>query len=217
MSDTATPEDLKKAYQLGISNAKYELRLSQLTEKLGLSKVKATAVIQKLVQSKAASAPRQEGSDYIIGVRDQELALRLRKIDSNETYLAYCAVESSGTAGAGSRDVMKFVNDRLAGKGQVTSQAITKALKYLEVDRIIKQIKSIQNKQKKLYIVSNIEADTSVVGGAFYKDGEFDDELVENYRERILTYISSHGNASQKSILAFVKSSGFRVVRFLVG
>lgn len=54
-----------------------------------------------------------------------------------------------------------------------------------------------------------------MVGGVFYRDGEFDTQLVESYRERILHYVSNHSNAPLKSVIAFLKSSGFREVRMI--
>lgn len=155
------PEDLKKAYQLGLSNPKAELTIAQIVEKFEFTKEKARNVLNKLVQTRAASPPRNDAGsgDLVVRVREQDLALRLRNLQSVEAYLVFCIVENSGTAGIGSRDLTRGVNDRIqqAGKPPMPPQNLNKALKQLEADKIIKQIKSIHHKGRKMYIVADLE------------------------------------------------------------
>eukprot|EP01053_Blabericola_migrator_P000207 Blabericola_migrator_1__206@NODE_1054_length_5578_cov_25_802395_g596_i1_p2_GENE_NODE_1054_length_5578_cov_25_802395_g596_i1NODE_1054_length_5578_cov_25_802395_g596_i1_p2_ORF_typecomplete_len364_score64_51RNA_pol_Rpc34/PF05158_12/1_1e40_NODE_1054_length_5578_cov_25_802395_g596_i138014892 len=214
MSDVVTPDDLKKAYSMGTSNPRKELSLLAMIAEMEITHEKATGIMTRLVQTKAATPIRRvpNTNDCICNIREYDLVKKLQEIKDGETYLVYTCVEEIGSAGISTRDLSRSVNDKLNKRGvaQLDTARINKCLKLLEASKVIKQIKSIHHKGRKLYIVANLEADTSVVGGVFYRQGEFDEELVEGYRDRILQFVTSHGSAKFSDIVGFVKSSGFR-------
>eukprot|EP01054_Gregarina_sp_Poly1_P001813 Gregarina_sp_Poly_1__1812@NODE_1470_length_4059_cov_108_392034_g974_i0_p2_GENE_NODE_1470_length_4059_cov_108_392034_g974_i0NODE_1470_length_4059_cov_108_392034_g974_i0_p2_ORF_typecomplete_len223_score30_63RNA_pol_Rpc34/PF05158_12/1_2e33Bblock_TFIIIC/PF04182_12/2_2e02Bblock_TFIIIC/PF04182_12/3_NODE_1470_length_4059_cov_108_392034_g974_i032173885 len=217
MTDLITADDLKKAFSMGSANPRRELSLSAMMQEMEITHEKATAIMTRLVQTKAATPIRrvENQNDCLVNIREYDLVKKLQEIKIAETYLVYTCIEEAGSTGASTRDLGRSVSDKLSkrGKPPMDTALINKSLKSLEQSKIIKQIKSIHHKGRKIYIVANLEADTSVVGGVFYRQGEFDDELVESYRDRIMQFVTSHGNAKLSDIIGFVKSSGFREVR----
>ena len=57
---------------------------------------------------------------------------------------SYQAIQRAGTSGAWARDIRRETNIQL--------QALNKVFKALESRRLIKQVKSVNNKSKKMYM-----------------------------------------------------------------
>eukprot|EP01057_Protomagalhaensia_wolfi_P005283 Protomagalhaensia_wolfi_Nauph_80__5282@NODE_570_length_2273_cov_537_094897_g426_i0_p2_GENE_NODE_570_length_2273_cov_537_094897_g426_i0NODE_570_length_2273_cov_537_094897_g426_i0_p2_ORF_typecomplete_len225_score36_03RNA_pol_Rpc34/PF05158_12/2_6e37TrmB/PF01978_19/5_8TrmB/PF01978_19/13Tic110/PF16940_5/0_075NECFESHC/PF16621_5/2_2e02NECFESHC/PF16621_5/6_4_NODE_570_length_2273_cov_537_094897_g426_i015642238 len=216
MTDIVTPDELKKAYSMGASNPRKELSLQALMQELEIPHEKASGIMTRLVQTKAATPIRKVGSsnDMVVNIREFDLVKKLQEIKSPEAYLVFTCVEEVGSVGIATKELSRSINDKLTKRGRppLDTTIVNKSIKSLEQTKIIKQIKSIHHKGRKIYIVANLEADVSVIGGVFYRDGEFDDELVNSYRDRIMQFVTSHGSAKFSDILGFLKSSGFREV-----
>lgn len=107
------------------------------------------------------------------------------------------------------------------------SHVIQRAVKNLsDQKKLIKPLKSIHQKNRKIYILANLEPakevklrslfDSSnvalflqVVGGTFYDNGEFDVGFVVRLRDQIIHVLKNGSQASIAEIESYIKSSGF--------
>ena len=78
-----------------------------------------------------------------------------------EEKIVFGIIEESGNKGTWIRDIrMK--------SGLVPTQ-LNKVLKTLEIKKLIKSVKSVNAAKKKVYMKYDLEPDTSVTGGAWYR------------------------------------------------
>eukprot|EP00002_Diphylleia_rotans_P032945 TRINITY_DN6967_c0_g2_i4.p1 TRINITY_DN6967_c0_g2~~TRINITY_DN6967_c0_g2_i4.p1 ORF type:complete len:278 (+),score=77.11 TRINITY_DN6967_c0_g2_i4:59-892(+) len=117
-----------------------------------------------------------------------------------EEMLIYQLISASGNMGLWTKDM------RI--KSNLQQQQITKILKNLENRKLVKSVKSISGKNKKVYMLANIEPSREVTGGAWYNDQEFDREFANILYEQCLQYIQLQTQASTADICNYVKSSG---------
>lgn len=89
----------------------------------------------------------------------------------SEEKVVYEIIEGAGNKGIWIRDI-RF-------KSNLNSTQLNKILKNLETKRLIKAVKSVAQSKKKVYMLYNLEPDTSVTGGAWYQDQDFEVEFVD--------------------------------------
>lgn len=115
--------------------------------------------------------------------------------------LVYQLIKESGNVGIWQKN--------LTFKSNLATHVITKIIKTLETRKLIKAVKSIQARNRKVYMVYDMEPCKEVSGGNWYKDGEFDSELIEALQEQCLGYIMNQAQpASISSICNHIKTSG---------
>uniref|UniRef100_A0A915JP84 DNA-directed RNA polymerase III subunit RPC6 n=1 Tax=Romanomermis culicivorax TaxID=13658 RepID=A0A915JP84_ROMCU len=74
---------------------------------------------------------------------------------------------------------------------------INKVLKTLESRKLIKAIKPVgAAASKKIYMLFELEPDSSVSGGAFYSGQEFDSQFVDLLNQQCLKYLKSKAQAA---------------------
>lgn len=78
-----------------------------------------------------------------------------------------------------------------------------------EQKKLIKPLKSIHQKNRRIYILANLQPSKEVVGGTFYENGEFNDGLVERLRAQIMNIFQNGSKASFKDVSSYVRSCGF--------
>jgi len=87
----------------------------------------------------------------------------------------------------------KGANNRLLkDSSRLQQHTITKITKELMQRRIIKEVKSIQNKNRKVFMLYDVEPAQEVSGGSWYHDGEFAASWVEQLRQRCQQYLEEH-------------------------
>ncbi|CEL92516.1 unnamed protein product [Vitrella brassicaformis CCMP3155] len=117
-----------------------------------------------------------------------------------EDVLVYQSIEKAGRRGIWTRDLKNQCN--------LQPHQIQKALKALEGRRLVKAVKSVQFKNRKVYMLFELEPDKEVSGGSWYRDGEFDEKLIESLRQHCEDMISSCGKATLSEIRQHLKTSG---------
>ncbi|EZG66625.1 putative RNA polymerase subunit [Gregarina niphandrodes] len=213
MTDIVTPDDLKQVYQHAQKSDSGRVLLSELTgPPFSFTSGKGRQVLMKLVQNRLAYVPKEfENSteDFGIVIRKQEVVMKLKGLTSPESYAIYQTIEQSGSEGISSRDISRSLNDRLRKLGRPLMQmaVLNRSMKSLETDKMIKAVKSVSDRGRKLYLLYDLEPNQKIAGGCFYKDGEFNTELVDAYRQKITTYLASHHMCSKTQLLQYIFTS----------
>eukprot|EP00927_Polykrikos_kofoidii_P056479 TRINITY_DN50598_c0_g1_i1.p1 TRINITY_DN50598_c0_g1~~TRINITY_DN50598_c0_g1_i1.p1 ORF type:complete len:315 (+),score=56.35 TRINITY_DN50598_c0_g1_i1:204-1148(+) len=132
---------------------------------LGQGKVKLT----QLAQDK-----------FIYTAVDPALAAKFRGL-TEQDLLVYQLVQKTGDKGAWS----KVIKDQSA----LQQHTITKVTKELMRRQLIKEVKSVQNRNRKVFMAWDVEPAREVSGGTWYRDGEFAAGWIETLRSRCLEYV----------------------------
>ena len=85
---------------------------------------------------------------------------------------------------------------------------MTKALKVLEGRELIKAVKSVTSRNRKVYMLAELEPSKEITGGAWYTEHEFDAEFITVLTEACHRFILSKGEATLEEIAAFVREKG---------
>eukprot|EP01069_Polyplicarium_translucidae_P007600 Polyplicarium_translucidae@DN312_c0_g1_i1.p1 len=195
--------EVKEAYQAGRRNGN---RIdAQLLSSLGWDKAQILDVLSVMVEKRLCFLRPTEGTAgrCVCVVRDLDVAQRLSSLTEDE-YKVYCAVERAGDQGIWTADIRKATH--------LTGPALQRCVKQLEDNkRLVKPVKSIHQRQKKIYILAHLQPAKGLAGGTFYEDGEFNEALVERIRLQIL-HVVRHGTRTNfKDIHSYVRSLGLGV------
>jgi DNA-directed RNA polymerase III subunit RPC6 len=110
---------------------------------------------------------------------NQYKAAKFKGLDPNHV-LVYQEIEKVGNQGCWSRT--------LKDKANLDQHTITKITKELLRRQLIKEVKSVQNRSRKVLMLFDVEPATEVSGGTWYHEGEFAIGWVETLRENCLQF-----------------------------
>lgn len=96
--------------------------------------------------------------------------------------LVYTLIKQSDDKGIWTRELRTRANLQ-----QVQLQRILRAL---ETRKIVKSLKSVESKNKKIYMLFEIEPSRQVTGGAWYNEQEFDSEFLGILRDQTYRFIA---------------------------
>ncbi|XP_014255190.1 probable DNA-directed RNA polymerase III subunit RPC6 [Cimex lectularius] len=99
----------------------------------------------------------------------------------NEEKIVYEIVKEAGNKGIWMRDI------RLKSNLQPT--VLNKILKSLENKKIIKAVKSVTAYKKKVYMLFELEPDSTLTGGSWYSDQDFESEFVDVLNQQCYRYL----------------------------
>jgi DNA-binding MarR family transcriptional regulator len=112
----------------------------------------------------------------------------------------YNLVEREGNRGIWFRDLKR--------RTPIEHARLTKLLKTLVARKLIKQENSVQGKNRKVYMLFDLEPAREVTGGAFHSGHELDLEFVEQLSKVALVYLKKFTLATTYEILEYIKSVG---------
>lgn len=127
---------------------------------------------------------------------------------SKEDRLIYQLIEQSGNKGIWSKDL------KIRSSLQVVQ--ITKILKTLEARKLVKSVASVASKNRKVYMLFNLEPHIDVTGDVWYTGADIDVEFINILRKQAFGYISQKGYASAEEITAFIRKTGVSKVQLKV-
>jgi len=108
-----------------------------------------------------------------------------------EEKIVYGIIEESGNKGSWIRDI-RF-------RSNLVPTQLNKVLKALENKKLIKAVKSVNAAKKKVYMKYDLEPDTSVTGGAWYSDQDFESEFVEILNQQCCKFLQQKRDVARKS------------------
>jgi len=129
----------------------------------------------------------------------QERAAKFKGLSSEEL-LVYQLIQSSQNMGIWTRD--------LKIRSNLQQPQVVKILKVLESRKLIKSIKAVANKNRKVYMVYELEPSAEITGGAWYTENEFDHEFIEVLRNACLKFVLRQQKTTLKAISAFIHEKG---------
>eukprot|EP00246_Nothoceros_aenigmaticus_P011812 TRINITY_DN3374_c0_g1_i2.p1 TRINITY_DN3374_c0_g1~~TRINITY_DN3374_c0_g1_i2.p1 ORF type:complete len:294 (+),score=58.11 TRINITY_DN3374_c0_g1_i2:40-921(+) len=142
----------------------------------------------------------KQGDSLIWKEQTKEQADKLKGL-TNEDKLVFQVIEQSGNMGIWTKD-MKF-------KSGIKSQPnINKAIKNLESRNLIKAVKSVAVKNRKVYMLFDLEPAREITGGAWYTEQEFDSEFVAILKQQCLQVVQKQNLTTLEKVAESVRDSG---------
>ncbi|CAK9808653.1 DNA-directed RNA polymerase III subunit RPC6 [Anthophora plagiata] len=149
------------------------------TEMPDLQPAQKAQIINKLLSQGYFDLFKQGGS-LLYRLKDPSKA-KIAKGADNEEKIVYSIIEEAGNKGIWIRDI-RF-------KSNLMPTQLNKILKSLETKKFIKAVKSVAASKKKVYMLYNLEPDTSVTGGAWYQDQDFEAEFVDVLNQQCYRFL----------------------------
>jgi len=112
----------------------------------------------------------KSGAKLLYRFKDSQAPSKTKGFEIEEK-LIYQIIENADNKGIWIRDI-RF-------KSNLPMTQVNKVLKSLESKKLIKAVNSVSAGKRKVYMLFNIEADSSVTGGAWYSDQDFESEFVD--------------------------------------
>jgi DNA-directed RNA polymerase III subunit RPC6 len=172
---------LAKSKPMGISNddIKSHLPTIELAIQCG--------AVNKLIQQEMLDVLKK-GEILIYRLKSKKSSAPTGMDD--EERIIYNIIEEGGCTGVWVRDIRN--------KSNLIMTQLNKILKNLENRKLIKAIKSVNASKKKVYMLYNLEPDSSVTGGAWYQDSDFEAEFVDVLNQQCLRYLQERRDAAKK-------------------
>jgi len=126
-----------------------------------------------------------------------EDAKKFKGLNSDEL-LVYQIIKSAQNTGIWTKD-LKY-------KSNLQQPQVAKVLKLLEGRKLIKSIKSVANKNRKVYMVYELEPSTDITGGVWYTDNEFDQEFFQILRSAVEKFVLKQKLASLDAIHQYIEA-----------
>ncbi|KAH7444706.1 hypothetical protein KP509_02G089100 [Ceratopteris richardii] len=114
--------------------------------------------------------------------------------------LVYQVIQQASNMGIWTKDMKRTTN--------LQQPQVAKAIKNLEARNLIKAVKSIANKNKKVYMLAELKPSKELTGGAWYTDQQFDSEFINVMKQQCVQFVMKQGLASVETIADAVRKSG---------
>jgi len=144
------------------------------------------------------------GSDKLVYKEVKAEDLAKLKGCTQEDLLVYQLIKNADTVGIWTKD--------LRMKSNLSQIQMQKVLKTLEMRKLIKAVKSVASKNRKVYMLYELEPSKELTGGAWYTEQEFDAEFIEVLRDHCLKFILHKVRVTLEEICEFVASTGMSKV-----
>ncbi|CAH1391026.1 unnamed protein product [Nezara viridula] len=147
-----------------------------------LSNEQRVQIINKLITKRLIDVYNAGGRlIYKIRAEESENTPEGLKGADTEEKIVYGLIKEAGNKGIWMRDI------RFESKLQPT--VLNKILKALENKKIIKHVKSVAANKKKVYMLYELEPDSSLTGGSWYSDQDFESEFVDVLNQQCYRYL----------------------------
>ncbi|CDW77495.1 UNKNOWN [Stylonychia lemnae] len=133
--------------------------------------------------------------------QSEDQALKLRDL-LPEDVLVYQLIEESRDKGIQTQDL----KTKLMPQG-FNSAILNKILKNLEKKGLVKKIKSLQQKNRLVWMLMEVEPSSEVTGGMIGQDN-FNLKLIEVIQDRVVEYLRKSGQTSYRELSLHIKQIG---------
>ena len=128
---------------------------------------------------------RSEGATLVYKEANAEETNKMKGLSENDL-LVLQLISESNNLGIWSKD--------LRVRSNLQQNTMAKALKNLENRELIKAVKSVNTRNKKVYMLKDLEPSKEITGGAWYTEQEFDAEFITVLYETVRgAMVRSHG------------------------
>eukprot|EP00698_Gefionella_okellyi_P003045 TRINITY_DN12866_c0_g1_i1.p1 TRINITY_DN12866_c0_g1~~TRINITY_DN12866_c0_g1_i1.p1 ORF type:complete len:292 (-),score=36.35 TRINITY_DN12866_c0_g1_i1:18-860(-) len=164
-----------------LSDRKIEVSAPMIQAELGWSLDQIMRVGNALLEMRRVELFQKAG-ELCFRAINSEAASILASL-SQEERIVYKLIENAGSNGIWSGD-LKYHSNMLPA-------ILTKTLKGLEKKKLIKAVKTVNNKTRRVYMLMNTEPARSLTGGPWYTENELDAEFISVLAGAALNFISS--------------------------
>lgn len=119
-------------------------------------------------------------NDFLFQATDPRYVQKLRGLDSQHM-MVFQQIQSAGDKGAWSKT--------LQTESGLQAHAITRITKLLLQRQLIKEVKSVQGKNRKVFMAYDVVPSKEVSGGTWYQEGMMATQWIEQLRSRCLELI----------------------------
>ncbi|CRH03928.1 DNA-directed RNA polymerase III subunit C, putative [Plasmodium relictum] len=189
---------VKDIYKIEYKDAINIEKLEEIYEKKKNIKLKRSEIVYTLniLENARACSIKNENNTIITKMRNEEVTKKLKEL-SDIDFLIFTKVENSQNSGIWTADLRK--------QTKLLIHQVQKGVKLLCENKLIKQVNNIHVKNRKMYILYDLEASEKVIGGSFYTDGEFNKKVVDYIRENICFYLYNNNNSNVLSVINYIK------------
>uniref|UniRef100_A0A915DAR3 DNA-directed RNA polymerase III subunit RPC6 n=1 Tax=Ditylenchus dipsaci TaxID=166011 RepID=A0A915DAR3_9BILA len=189
MTDQDTEAELeKKVIELLKSNAEGygSDELSKLTP--GFDGLLLSKIVNKLLTAGTIEMLKNSSGGLVLRLKR---GVKLEKA-SPEEQLVFSLIEEADKMGIWIRDIRN--------RSGLTEKQLSKVLKGLEQQKLVKALKMVGTANKKTYILYNLEADESITGGTFYSDQQFDSQFVQALGQVCINFLQAKRREAENSM-----------------
>lgn len=154
--------------------------------------------VPKPIQLEALNKLLTDKTLEVLQQKSGALLYRLRVTKSsaptdieNDEQIIYNIIEEGANQGVWIRDIRT--------KSNLAMTQLNKILKALESKKLIKSVKSVNQSKKKVFMLYNLEPDSSVSGGAWYSEQDFEAEFVEVLSQQCLKFLQKRREQALKT------------------
>ncbi|KDO23504.1 hypothetical protein SPRG_11426 [Saprolegnia parasitica CBS 223.65] len=144
-----------------------------------------------------------QGSNVLYQLVTKEESERMQGL-SGEHRAVLHEIEKSGNKGVWTRDIKMQTN--------LPEMTIRKIIRTLESRHLVKAVKSISQKNKKLYMLYDLVPSRDITGGPWYNEQEFDHDFIDTLSTFVCQFIRAKGVVTLQQITDKVHESGIAKV-----
>ena len=153
---------------------------SAIRERFGANYESMVPILNELLGSNRVQLFTQSNGDMIFRLVDEDKAVKMIGL-THEQILVYQEIEKAKNLAIWSGDIRRKLN--------MPTQSIDKTLKILLNRGLVKLTRDVNRKNRKIYILSELEPAKEISGGPWYTDHEFDSEFIQVLSSSILKII----------------------------
>eukprot|EP01066_Platyproteum_vivax_P003537 Platyproteum_vivax@DN14471_c0_g1_i1.p1 len=172
------------------------LDINKVKTQKGAQKEQLVKLINELAAAGRVQILKDENNAHKVQAVPAEVADKLAKLSTDEKFVLQ-TIKDADRHGIWSRDIKN--------KTLLSDNTVNRALKTLVAGRMIKQVKAAGQTSRRIYMLYELEPSKEISGGSFYKDGEFDEELVEGVKKVVLSFLQKPHTPSE--IVEYVGTS----------
>eukprot|EP00759_Apiculatamorpha_spiralis_P011131 PhF_6_TR18578/c0_g1_i2/m.27140/K03025/RPC6, POLR3F; DNA-directed RNA polymerase III subunit RPC6 len=195
MSEDVTESLILQAVSRTVDGMSEQSLSDELTKDVGIRQFKS-ALRMLMISNRVLQFKKNGEMYYKVPVESKPLTGSTGgKVVMSDVQMAVLnLIECSGDRGATTAEIKS--------KLRMQTKDVTKALKFLTDNKVVKRVKSIENKQSVLYMAAGVEPAGDISGGKWYTaNQEFDTQFVLKLRQACLEITQEQRIVSAEQIL----------------
>ena len=176
----------------------------QLSRLVNADEQKIVEILNQLIRAGFITVKQSADNLPIYQFQDPDKARRFSGLD-RDSLAIYKLIEDAQTNGLTRNDIKS--------KSGMNPKALDNILSNLKKRNLIKSEKALNQKNRNVWILFELEPSISVRGNIFYNKGEFDQKFVDAIYEKIYSYIEGQmekqSTVSKNEIAIFLRSTEF--------
>jgi len=175
-----------------------------LSRSIQANEQKAIEILNQLIRGGYITVKQNEDGFPVYNYQDPERVRRFQNLDRDHMNI-YEIIKQADSNGLSKNDIKS--------KSGMNPTQLNHVLNTLKKRNLIKSEKSVNQKNRNVWILFELEPSAAVRGNIFYNKGEFDKNFVDTIYEKVQNYIDrmteSQGSVGRKEIGHHLRSTEF--------